>query len=43
MINPSTTKEIRRVEIEKEEYNIPHVNSQIKEKIKEYNNIKMQR
>ena len=43
MINPSTTKEIRRVEIEKKEYNIPHVNSQIKEKIKEYNNIKMQR
>ena len=43
MINPSTTKEIRRVEIEKKEYNIPHVNSQIKEKIKEYNNIKIQR
>jgi len=43
MINPSTTKEIRRVEIEKKEYNIPHINSQIKEKIKEYNNIKIQR
>jgi hypothetical protein len=43
MINPSTTKEIRRVEIEKKEYNIPHINSQIKEKIKEYNSIKEQR
>ena len=43
MINPSTTKEIRRVEIEKKEYNIPKVNSQIKEKIKEYNKIKIQR
>ena len=42
MINPSTKKEIRRVEIEKKEYNIPNINSQIKEKIKEYNNIKMQ-
>ena len=43
IINPSTTKEIKRVEIEKKEYNIPHINSQIKEKIKEYNNIKIQR
>ena len=43
LINPSTTKEIKRVEIEKKEYNIPHINSQIKEKIKEYNNIKIQR
>jgi len=43
MINPSTTKEIKRVEIEKKEYNIPNINSQIKEKIKEYNNIKIQR
>ena len=44
LINPSTTtQEIRKVEIEKKEYNIPHINSEIKEKIKEYNNIKMQR
>ena len=43
MINPSTRKEIRRVEIEKKEYNIPHINSEIKEKIKEYNNMKIQR
>ena len=43
LIDPSTTEEIRRVEIEKKEYNIPHINSQIKEKIKEYNNIKIQR
>ena len=43
MIKPSATKEIRRVEIEKKEYNIPHINSEIKEKIKEYNNFKTQR
>ena len=40
IISPSTTKEIKRVEIEKKEYNIWNIISEIKDKIKEYNNIK---